>query len=132
MLEFENLKALLNQNGFPAFRAKQIYHAIYTESKKNYDEMTNLPNNLKEFLKTNVNILNINPVVHAKSSDGTIKTLFQLHDGKKIESVMMEFDDGRITVCISCQVGCVFRCKFCATGSMGFSRNLSAEEMTDQ
>jgi len=132
MKNFEELKEILGKNGHPSFRAKQIYHAVYKEFKESFEEMSNLPVNLRDFLKENIKILSLQPVFHDKSDDGTIKTLFQLNDGKRIEAVVMPFEDGRLTVCVSTQVGCALKCKFCATGKMGFNRNLTAEEITDQ
>jgi 23S rRNA (adenine2503-C2)-methyltransferase len=132
MLNYELLKVLLNDNGYPTFRAKQIYYGVYKELKTDFFDIMNLPLNLKEFLLKRLDILSFTSINHIKSSDSSIKTLFQLKDGKNIESVLMQFDDGRCTVCVSSQVGCALKCKFCATGTMGFSRNLSAEEITDQ
>jgi len=64
--------------------------------------------------------------------DKSHKVLFELQDGEKIEAVLMRFKDGRKTVCVSSQVGCTLGCKFCATGKLGFKRNLTYEEITDQ
>ncbi len=132
MKDFEYLKNFLLKNGHPLFRAKQIYQAIYREAKTSFENINNLPRDLKFSLDKEMKILSVMPVYHSKSNDGTIKTLFQLEDKNKIEAVMMPFDDGRITICVSSQVGCAFKCKFCATGEMGFKRNLTAEEITDQ
>lgn len=102
--------------------------------------MTNLSKDLREKLKEVAIINRIEPAAQQKSQDGTIKFLFKLNDEDKdfkVEAVLIPdfFDDGvakRLTVCVSSQVGCVFGCSFCATGKMGFFRNLSHGEVVDQ
>ena len=68
----------------------------------------------------------------AHSRDGTIKALFQTHDGRPVEAVLMSYRDGRRSVCVSSQSGCPLTCTFCATGAMKFGRNLTASEILDQ
>lgn len=136
----EELKTQLK----PSFRAKQVYNWIYKKYVTSYDDMKNIPNDLKENLKENyaINILKI--VKKEKSSDGSIKYLFALHDGHTVEAVLLLMkkkkinDDGIIersekyTVCISTQVGCKVGCTFCLTAKGGFVRNLSVGEVVDQ
>jgi 23S rRNA (adenine2503-C2)-methyltransferase len=93
--------------------------------------MTDLPKNLREFLKENFEIRDIKILTFQKSSDGTRKYIFRLHDKLQIEGVLIPGKD-RVTACISTQVGCPLRCKFCATGTMGLKRNLTAAEIYEQ
>ncbi|MFZ1704081.1 MAG: 23S rRNA (adenine(2503)-C(2))-methyltransferase RlmN [Saprospiraceae bacterium] len=115
------------------FRAKQIFSWLWEKSEVDFDEMTNLSKDFREVLKHHFEILPIREDKSQKSSDGTIKTRFILHDGNKIESVLIPVvEDNRYTVCVSTQVGCSLSCKFCATGMMKRMRNLSAAEIVDQ
>lgn len=133
MLALNDLKKELTDHGFQEFRAKQILQAICKEGKKSYDEISTLPKDLREHLKAAVPVLSLEPVIVMNSRDGmTTKSLFQLKDGKRIESVLMRFKDGRYSVCVSSQVGCQLGCTFCATGTMKFGRNLTYEEIADQ
>ena len=128
----------------PSFRAKQVYDWVYKKYVSSYDEMKNIPNDLKENLKENYAIDILKIVKKEKSSDGSIKYLFQLHDGHTVESVLLLMkkkkiaEDGKIersekyTVCISTQVGCKVGCTFCLTAKSGFVRNLSVGEIVDQ
>jgi 23S rRNA (adenine2503-C2)-methyltransferase len=133
MLALDDLKKELTDNGFQEFRAKQVLQAVCKEGKKSYDEIQTLPKDLREHLTAHVPILSLEPVIIMHSRDGmTTKSLFQLKDGKRIESVLMRFKDGRYSVCVSSQVGCQLGCNFCATGTMKFGRNLTYEEIADQ
>ena len=128
----------------PSFRAKQVYNWIYKKYATSYDDMKNLPKDLVSNLKENyaLNILKI--VKKEESSDGSIKYLFQLHDGHTVEAVLLLMkkkkisEDGTIersekfTVCISTQVGCKVGCTFCLTAKGGFVRNLTVGEIIDQ
>lgn len=121
----------------PKFRRDQIFQWLYQKGVNSFDEMTNLSLDLREDLKSLAVINRISLAHSQNSSDGTVKFLFELHDHRHIESVLIpEFNtDGsadRLTVCISSQVGCLFGCSFCATGKMGFFRNLTAGEIVDQ
>lgn len=129
----EELTDVLVGMGEKKFRAKQIYEWLWKKSAKSFDEMTNLSKNLRQFLKENFVINNIATDQVQRSSDGTIKSRFQLHDGPMIESVLIPVPiDNRFTVCVSSQVGCSLSCKFCATGQMKRLRNLDAAEIYDQ
>jgi len=127
----------------PAFRAKQIFGWLYHNYAENFDEMQNVPKALREELSQNYII---NPLKIAKkevSSDGTIKYLFELQDGKTMETVWLKmkddiYEDGKLiqeakyTVCVSSQVGCKVGCSFCLTAKGGFTRDLSAGEIVAQ
>lgn len=118
--------------GQPVFRAQQIWVGIYKNFWRSPDEFSNLPKELRELLKTEVQFDAILPTVILDSTDGqTRKTLFKLPDGRQIEAVLMRYDKRR-TLCISTQVGCAMGCTFCATGQMGFTRHLSSGEIVAQ
>ncbi|PJF33737.1 MAG: 23S rRNA (adenine(2503)-C2)-methyltransferase, partial [Candidatus Thermofonsia Clade 1 bacterium] len=95
--------------------------------------MTNLPKALREQLAARTRLGGLTQVAeqHSLESD-TTKRLYRLPDGQLIESVLMEYDDGRRTACISTQAGCAMGCVFCATGQMGFGRHLSSGEIVEQ
>lgn len=117
--------------GEKSFRGKQIYSWL-AGGAESFEDMTNLPKALREKLSENF-YLHV-PVIAKKQVsqlDGTIKYLWQLHDGNTVESVLMRYDYGN-TVCISSQVGCAMGCKFCASTIGGFVRNLLPSEMLDQ
>jgi len=133
MLATKDLIEKLAAKEIPRYRAMQVIHAVCKEGKNSYASMTTLPVSLQQELEKEVPILSLKIVRQVTSKDGaTVKTLFELHDGLKIEVVLMHFQDGRHTVCISSQAGCQLGCKFCATGTMRFGRNLTYEEISDQ
>jgi 23S rRNA (adenine2503-C2)-methyltransferase len=128
----EGLEDHFRAMGEPAFRAKQVWVAIYQHFKQIPDEITTLPLALREKLSKSVDFQALTPVRSIQSADGlTEKTLFTLRDGNPIETVLMFYEDRR-TVCISSQSGCALGCSFCATGQMGFHRNLSSGEIIAQ
>ncbi|MBU6179153.1 MAG: 23S rRNA (adenine(2503)-C(2))-methyltransferase RlmN [Verrucomicrobia bacterium] len=125
--------------GQSKFRAKQIVEWIYQKRAKTWDEMSNLPQALREDLKSAFALDRLPVVRITGSKDTTRKFLFRLHDGRLVETVKIpanvHFDGGqsdRITLCISSQVGCAYDCKFCASGLAGFTRNLEAGEIVGQ
>ena len=131
------LEQLCSEMGLPAYRGKQIFQWLYQKRASSFSEMTNLSKDLREELEKRFVITTITEASRQTSRDGTTKFLFRLHDDKLIEAVLIPdlYDDGaanRLTVCVSSQVGCVFGCRFCATGKMGFFRNLIAGEIVDQ
>ncbi len=125
------LRDFMVEIGEKKFRGSQVYSWIYRDIKC-FDDMSNIPKSLKEKLKENSVIGNIE--IEAKLSskiDNTKKYLFMLNDGNMIETVAMEYEK-RLTVCVSSQVGCRMGCKFCASTVDGLSRNLEAWEILDQ
>ena len=131
-LDHENLKAALEKFGQPAFRTDQIWNALYRSYLASAGEISTLPKAFREQIRDSFDFNAVNPQRIIKSSDGrTIKTLFTLRDGKPIEAVLMYYDKRR-TLCISSQSGCAIGCSFCATGQMGFHRNLTAGEIVAQ
>ena len=120
------------QNRQPAYRAQQVWKAIYQRFIQSADEITTLPKDLREALTEAFDFIALDPVRAIDSADGqTVKTLFKLRDGQYIEAVLMFYDERR-TLCISSQSGCGMGCTFCATGQMGFRRNLSSGEIIAQ
>lgn len=126
------LKIWMEQNGEKPFRAAQILDWIYNKKVLSFSEMTNLNKELKAKLNTTFQFPLIQLIRTLESEDGeTIKFLWQLACGKKVESVLILSDERR-TVCVSSQVGCPARCAFCASGKEGLVRNLSAAEIVEQ
>ncbi len=116
-------------DGEKNFRKKQLSHALFREFAESWDEMTVFPQEMRKKLAENDFCL-LRKKRHFEREE-TEKILFETHDGKKIETVLMKHS-GRNTLCVSCQVGCAANCAFCATGALGFSRNLSAREIVEQ
>lgn len=127
--ELENFVAGL---GWEKYRARQIFKWLYNKQVDDFSKMSDIPKDYREKLSEVADINELKLSTFEKSNcDGTIKFLFELKDGEKIESVLIP-DDSRLTLCVSTQVGCPIDCKFCATGAMGFKRNLTAGEIVDQ
>lgn len=125
------LEQFITENGFPKFRAKQIYGWIY-KGVRHFEQMSNLPNDLIAFLKNNaiLSMVEIEEKLISKL-DGTVKYLFRLNDGNYIESVVMSYHHG-YTICVSSQVGCRMGCTFCQSTKGGKIRDLTAGEILDQ
>jgi 23S rRNA (adenine2503-C2)-methyltransferase len=121
----------VESKGQPKFRAKQIYQWIHKKLVESPEEMTNLPQGLREEIK-NQGFSSLSVVTRLESAeDGTNKFLFKLSDGNVIESVLMRYKHGN-SVCISSQVGCRMGCRFCASTIGGLVRDLTAYEMLSQ
>lgn len=117
----------------PAFRARQIWRWLYTQKVSSIADMKNLPQALRDQLAAQTQLSAFAVERELFSNDGhTQKWLFRLGDGQLIESVLMGYADGRWTACISSQAGCAMGCVFCATGQMGFARQLSVGEIVEQ
>jgi len=116
----------------PRFRAKQLWNWLYQRYVNDFEAMTNMPKSLRAQLTQQADLSLLKPIDTLKSADGfTVKTLFAFPDGAQIEAVLMRYDRRR-TLCISTQAGCAMGCPFCATGQMGFRRNLSAGDIVSQ
>lgn len=158
-LSYPRLKELIVSLGSPDYRADQLLNWIYKKLASAFDEMSDLPLSLRQKLKSETVLFTFNPLEERVSADGkTFKLLFQLTDGRTIESTLMAYDHSLIpssalpgkksgglqdaerqrsirerrTVCVSTQVGCPVGCHFCATGQQGFERNLCAGEILEQ
>lgn len=131
-LTLDQLTELLKSWGEPAYRARQIWQGIYQKLWNAPDQFTALPKKLRERLFSEVSFSHLQPARALNSTDGeTVKTLFRLPDERAIEAVLMRYNTRR-TLCISSQAGCAMGCVFCATGQMGFKRNLSSGEIIEQ
>ncbi len=130
--EYKDLAALLSQWGQPAYRAKQLWEGLYLQFWASADKFTTFPKDLRKQLQEHFSFTHLQEDQHLYSSDGqTTKVLLRLPDGQAIETVLMRYSDRR-TLCISTQAGCAMGCVFCATGQMGFRRNLSSGEILEQ
>lgn len=115
----------------PAYRQKQVIKAVFADLISDWTQNTTLPKTLLAELER-VCPLEIPAVISSDRQAQTQKALITLADGLKIETVLMRHHSGRLTVCVSSQVGCPLACKFCATGQLGFKRNLKAGEIVAQ
>lgn len=127
---------ILKQNNEPAFRVKQLEDAYYSKGIVQAKDITTLSKKLREDIENAGDLLSFQVKDKQTSRDGTIKCLFELTDKNVIESVLMRYKyksgKTRNTLCISSQAGCAMRCSFCATGTLGLKRNLTADEIIDQ
>ena len=131
-LSLPELAALLQEWGEPAYRARQVWKHVYTRLSPGPHAMSDVPHSLRQQLVGSLDFEGLKPLAEAASADaGTNKTLFSLADGERIEAVLMRYDRRR-TICISTQVGCAMGCVFCATGQMGYQRNLTPGEIVAQ
>lgn len=130
-IEQEKLTDFLVGQGEKPFRGKQINEWLWKKSALSFDEMSNLSLKTRQLLKDHFAINGVQVDQLQVSNDQTIKSTFKLHDAHIIEGVLIPAD-GRMTACVSSQVGCSLSCKFCATGYMNRKRNLDAAEIYDQ
>jgi 23S rRNA (adenine2503-C2)-methyltransferase len=130
-LTLQQLKDAFFEKGDKAFRGQQVYEWLWKKSALDFDTMTNINFETRNWLKENFVINAIQVVDKQISNDGTIKSSFKLHDGFLVEGVLIPADE-RMTACVSSQVGCSLTCKFCATGKMDRARNLTPDEIYDQ
>lgn len=130
-LDYNEVEKLICENGFPKFRAKQVILWL-KKGVTDFEQMNNIPKDLKEFLKIScyISVANIEKKLISMYDD-TVKYLFKFHDGECVESVVMKYNHG-YTICVSTQVGCKMGCTFCATGKSGFSRSLTPSEIINQ
>jgi 23S rRNA (adenine2503-C2)-methyltransferase len=128
----EQLRDLLAAWGYSDYHAGRVWHYLYREQAREMGQMADLRPDLRERLTAAAHLPRPTTEISLDSDDGlTHKLLLRLADGETIETVLMSFD-GRYTVCVSTQVGCAMGCVFCATGQMGYTRNLSAGEIVTQ
>src|ERR1700754_1319829 len=131
-LDLAGRRAAVTGLGEPAFRAKQISTHYFGRLVRDIDAMTDLPAESRARLTDDLLPTLLTPVRELATDDGaTRKTLWKLHDGTLVESVLMGYPD-RVTACVSSQAGCGMACPFCATGQQGLTRNLSIAEIVDQ
>ncbi|NPA33432.1 MAG: 23S rRNA (adenine(2503)-C(2))-methyltransferase RlmN [Chlorobi bacterium] len=133
--EEEDLKQLLGNKGFPAYRSKQILSWLWEKGESDVDKWTDLPKDLRAWIKDSFIIDSLRLTNSLQSQDGTIKFTFALADEPniEIESVLIPSRDGkRSTLCVSSQAGCAIGCTFCATGTLGLLRNLKWYHILEQ
>jgi 23S rRNA (adenine2503-C2)-methyltransferase len=133
------VEALIQEMGVAGFRAKQVMEWTFARRVADIEEMTNLPNALREQLKERLVMRTMSIATVSGSVDTTRKFLLKLHDGRYVETVLIPANPAlyggksdRRTLCVSSQVGCAYDCKFCASGLAGFTRNLTAAEIVEQ
>lgn len=137
-LSLVELQEFVESIGEKKYRAIQIYQWLYAKFADDLEQMTNISKEFRSILSQKAKIYNLKVLAKNFSGDGTIKYLFGLEDGMAIESVLIPTTnessqaEKRLTLCVSTQVGCSLGCKFCATGFIGFRRNLTAGEIVDQ
>ena len=130
-MDLKLLDETLAAGGEPRFRSQQVWEWA-ARGAGSYDEMTNLPAQLRSRLADELPFSTLELVDDALARDGTEKALFRTADGRPVEAVLMRYRDGRRSLCLSSQSGCPLTCTFCATGRMKFGRNLTASEILDQ
>ena len=125
------LREFAVSRGEQAYRGSQVARRIWHSPAASFEEMSDLPKAFRAALVESFEMPRLEIASRQKSMDGTEKFLFRLHDGQHIETVAIP-DGGRMTFCISSQAGCALKCAFCATGLMGFARNLDPYEIAGQ
>lgn len=129
-MDFAALEDFLIKNNYPEFRFRQIIKNYFSGHFRSFDTMSDLPLDLRQNLAKNFEFISVSEQKTSTSSH-TQKSLLKLTDGQTIETVKMDYGSW-ITACVSSQVGCPLACRFCATGQMGFVRNLTSQEIVDQ
>jgi 23S rRNA (adenine2503-C2)-methyltransferase len=130
-MDLDLLDRALAEERQPAFRGKQVWEWV-ARGVQSFEEMTNLPAELRSRLAQSVPLSCLTLLEQASSRDGTVKALFHTGDRRPVEAVSMHYRDRRHSLCLSSQSGCPLTCSFCATGAMRFGRNLTASEILDQ
>jgi len=121
----------LGHLGQPAFRARQVREWVFKRGAASFADMTNLPAQLREQLADRFTVRTVEIIQRVESADGTCRFALELADGNVVESVLIPMPTGW-TACVSSQVGCRYRCSFCASGARGLVRNLSNGEILDE
>ena len=130
-LDSKELSQLAHSVGSPDYRGRQLAEWIYRRQARAFDDMDNLPGELRTRLTANYEVGRSQVIAVQRSSDGTTKLLLEMGDGSRVETVGLPYAD-RFSCCVSTQVGCAIGCLFCATGRSGYSRNLAAGEIVTQ
>jgi 23S rRNA (adenine2503-C2)-methyltransferase len=130
-MTLDEAEAFAVEQGWPRFRGEQIWRWVHDKGARSFDDMTNLPADVRARLAERARIAGLEVAEMQTSRDGTRKLRLTTRDGKSIESVLIP-DGDKTTQCISSQVGCAVDCQFCATAKLGLDRNLDAGEIVDQ
>ncbi len=125
------LRAFAVASGEPAYRGGQAARHLWQVPAPSFEAMSDLPKRFRELLAGRFALRRLACTAEQRSTDGTRKFLFRLHDGQSIETVAIP-DGDRTTLCVSSQAGCAMQCSFCATGAMGFARSLAPHEIAGQ
>ncbi len=128
-MNFSQIKEVLKNE--PAYRQKQAKQAVFLDLAENWEQVKTLPKDLREKLNKDCP-LGIKALANISKDEKTLKALVEFSDGLEVETVLMRHEDRRNTVCVSSQMGCPLGCLFCATGKLGFKRNLTADEIVEQ
>ncbi|OUS75445.1 23S rRNA (adenine(2503)-C(8))-methyltransferase Cfr [Paenibacillus sp. MY03] len=130
---YERISDIIKKTGQPDYRYKQITDAIFKQGVREYNNMGILPKGLRDELMMELGneVCGLKPAAEITSKQAN-RLLFGLEDGERVEAVRLSYERGWDSYCISSQCGCGFGCSFCATGTMGLKRNLTADEITDQ
>ena len=131
IFDSQKLSHWVSQNGLPAYRLGQIKQWLFESRCQSFDQMTNLPANVRSELGEQFDFWSTSIAKHQSSDDGTEKLLVSLSGGGAVECVLLR-DGIRRTICVSSQVGCAMGCVFCASGLDGVDRNLHSHEIVDQ
>jgi 23S rRNA (adenine2503-C2)-methyltransferase len=125
------LTRFMSEAGEPAYRARQVIRHLWIKPSESFEAMRDIPTALRDKLAARYALPRLAIDTEQRSTDGTRKFLFRLADGQAIEAVAIP-EGKRLTLCISSQAGCALQCAFCATGAMGFARNLEPFEIAGQ
>lgn len=132
-MDIKKLEQFLLENNLPKFRLGQIQKSIFQDGVASFSEISTLSKELREKMEKEMKLFSFEVEKVLVAKDGqSMKALLKLADGNLIETVLISPKPGIWSACISCQVGCAMGCRFCATGKMGFKRDLTTEEITDQ
>ncbi|MFH1631738.1 MAG: 23S rRNA (adenine(2503)-C(2))-methyltransferase RlmN [bacterium] len=127
----ETIKSLFPKE--PDFRLKQIETALFQKDVKDWSDISTLPAAMRETLSKEIPFTSLEVEdIYSNKADYTFKAIARVATGEEIETVMMKNSRGHFTICVSSQIGCAMKCAFCATGKMGLTRNLEADEIVDQ
>jgi 23S rRNA (adenine2503-C2)-methyltransferase len=126
------LRSFAESHGVPSYRGSQAARHLWGDTPAaTFEAMTDLPKDFRALLAEHFEMPRLTLAAEQQSTDGTRKFLFTMHDGQAIETVAIP-DGDRMTLCVSSQAGCALKCSFCATGAMGFARNLAVHEIAGQ
>lgn len=128
-MNLNNLNKILKD--YPDYRLKQAQKAVFCDFIENWNEATVLPQDLRELLNKECPLEIKSKLLQSEDKDVS-KALIYFNDSNVVETVLMQYKEGRNSICVSSQIGCMLKCLFCATGEMGFKRNLLAEEIVEQ
>jgi 23S rRNA (adenine-C8)-methyltransferase len=134
----KTIENIVISKGLPPYVTKQVNEAIYKQFVTDFDQITNVSKDLRAELKAQLGEVSTLTKITGVADEQSRKILFETRDGNRIEAVLMTFlpndqrKEKRNSLCVSTQCGCAMGCKFCATGAMGFKKNLSADEIVDQ